>query len=72
MTSGSPANARAALRPASPPHRGGFGIPFDADQLSGEEERAAGLELQGIQQEPGRVDESVAMQAAVPEELRLF
>ena len=54
------------------PHGCRFGISFYAHKLPGKKERAARLELQRVQQELGGVDERIAMQASIPEELSLF
>ena len=51
--------------------RGRFDIPLDAGDLPGEEEPRRSAPLQRGQEVPGRVDESVAVQAAVTHEHRI-
>ncbi len=53
-------------------HGSRFGIAFDADELPGEKQCAASFELQRIEEELRRIDERVAMEAPIPEELGLF
>ena len=53
-------------------HGSRFGVAFYAHELPGKKERAASLELQRVQQELGRIDERIAMEASIAEKLSLF
>ncbi len=53
------------IDPGQSTHGGGFCIAFDANQLTGKEQRPSGLALQGIQEQLGRVDERVPVQTTI-------
>lgn len=58
--------------PSQATHRRRFSVAFDAYELSRKENRITGFQLKRLCEQPWRIDERIAMEAAISQKFGLF